>query len=488
MKKTLLSLLAVACIAVTSQLISCKKDGDKPVKSDETCGCHPGYRPNELIVTYKKKPTPKRRDLIKSDKQKDGIDPKDIKIRACKSCDSYVELWEAPNIHTTIHSQPIGGGTRTDRGTGGVGEDSLAYYSLNFMQNIPLDSLNFEDRKYDTLNRVNFNTNRESVIRVAVLDTGIDTDKIIRPKFRWTNAKERLGKANRDDDGNCYEDDSVGWNFRANTPDVKDGNKNLHGTVVSHYILNEFAKSELNNTVEIMTLKTHDDDGKGDLFSSICAIHYAMEHGANIINASWGFYYYGSYYGGEGRPQPYLDSLITQILRKRGILFVAAAGNKIDTQDIIAQNTYFVASDRLRDLEYHYFYPGILGKQEDNNVITVTTADKTGVSPTQNYSSKYVDVGAMPDKTTSAWMKFKAPFKVPPGQVVDYVSGSSYATAIVTGKIAANLPKSSYVPDIKKTDVLTTIESGFPVVTPLITRSVPLQAERIRNGRLTRHR
>lgn len=487
MKKTLLSLLALACIAVASQLISCKKDGDKPidppVKSDETCACNPGYRPNELIVTYKKKPTNAVRDKIKSDKQKDGIDPTKINIRACKACDSYVELWEAPEIHTTIHSDPIVAGSRTNRGTGGVGEDDFAYYSLNFTQDIPLDSANFEDYKYDTLNRVNFATNGKTVIRVAVLDTGIDTDRIIHPKFRWTNAKEKSGKANSDDDGNCYEDDSLGWNFRTNTPDVKDGNRGRHGTLISHYILNEFAKSEA-NTVEIMTLKTHDDDGKGDLFSSICAIHYAMENGANIINASWGFYYYGGYYGSAGRPQPYLDSLITKILRKRGILFVAAAGNKIDAQDIIAQNTYFVSSDRLRDLEYHKFYPAILSQQADNNVVTVTTADTTGVSPTQNYSSKYVDVGAMPDQTTTAWMMFRVPFKGP----VDYVSGSSFATAIVTGKIAANLPKSFYVANINKTVVLTKIEAPTVGVAPLITRSGSLQAERIRKGRLTRHK
>ena len=104
-----------------------------------------------------------------------------------------------------------------------------------------------------------------------------------------------------------------------------DDNPNRHGTLVSHYIINEFATSA-NKAVELMTLKTHDEDGNGDLFSSICAIHYAMENGAKIINASWGFYYY------QDGPHPYLDNLITKILREKGILFVAAAGNKIDAK------------------------------------------------------------------------------------------------------------------------------------------------------------
>ena len=110
--------------------------------------------------------------------------------------------------------------------------------------------------------------------------------------------------------------------------------RSLHGTLVSQYIINEFATSQ-NKAVELMALKTHDKDGRGDLFSSICAIHYAMEKGAQIINASWGFYYY------EDGPHPYLNNLITNVLREKGILFVAAAGNKIDDQDVFARQSIF---------------------------------------------------------------------------------------------------------------------------------------------------
>ena len=89
-----------------------------------------------------------------------------------------------------------------------------------------------------------------------------------------------------------------------------------------------------------MTLKTHDKNGSGDLFASICAIHYAMEKGAQIINASWGFYYY------QDGPHPYLDYLITNVLRKKGILFVAAAGNKIDQVDEDANDAYYGCARR----------------------------------------------------------------------------------------------------------------------------------------------
>ena len=134
----------------------------------------------------------------------------------------------------------------------------------------------------------------------------------------------------------------------------------------------------------------------------------------------------------------------------------------------------------LRNLEYHNFYPACLSR-EDNNVITVTTADETKVSPTQNYSSKYVDFGAIPDDLTL--MRFRVPFG-PAGTAgtVTTISGSSFAAAIVTGRIGAFLPNSSYVPNIDKSDVLSQMETAA-----LTTRSSSLQAEHIRKGRITPH-
>jgi hypothetical protein len=481
MKKNLPSLLALACIVVASQLISCT-DSYEPIRFDE-----PGpftyhgtydssrYRLDEIIVMFKHTPTDDEINKLKGKIHGQHIDSATIERRQC-NCNKDIELWQATNLHSRIHADGLAAGSRPPGGSQGVGEDGLAYYSLNFIQNIPVDSLeNHANFNYDSIKKVENNKAGKEIVRIAVLDTGMDTDKIISPSYRWTNQPE--GDNVND---TCYTTDTFGWNFIKNNNNVTDDNEGRHGTLVSHYIINEFATSE-NKAVELMTLKTHDKDGSGDLFWSICAIHYAMKNKAKIINASWGFYYYQ-----EG-PHPYLDSLIKQVLRRDGILFVAAAGNKIDQVDDDASKAYLIEHgvpfppSHLRNLEYHNFYPACLSR-DDNNVITVTTADETKVSPTQNYSSKYVDFGAIPDDLTL--MRFKLPFgsTVAVG-TVPTISGSSFAAPIVAGRIGASLPNSSYVPNIDKRDVFSQLEAAA-----LTMRSSLLQSEHIRKGRITPHK
>ena len=425
---------------------------------------------------FKGNPTDQEINDLKTKINGPYFDASKIESRKCNSCKGSVELWQAPNIHTRIHAQGLAAGSKGPGGSRPVGEDGLAYYSLNFKQNIPMDSLaNYAEFDYSGLKKLENDTRGKEVVRIAVLDTGIDTEKIISPSFRWSNPEN-------DGDNKCYTGDKFGWNFIKNDGDVRDDNPKRHGTLVSQYIINEFATSR-NKAVELMTLKTHDGNGDGDLFHSICAIKdYAVEKGAQIINASWGFYYY------QDGPHPYLDYLITNVLREKGILFVAAAGNKIDQVDKDASAAYLATHGvpippiYLRNLEYHNFYPACLSRR-DNNVITVTTADNKRVSPSQNYSSTYVDLGAIPDDITK--MRFKEPFALPPGTTgpAKTISGSSFAAAIATGRIGASLPNSSYVHNIDKSVVLDKMEG-----LGLISKSSLLEPEHIRKGRITQHK
>jgi hypothetical protein len=473
MKKNLPSLLAVACIAVASQMISCSSYN--PVRTDEpgpgTHGLYDSsrYRLNEVIVMFKSEPTTESRNKIKGQIQASGIDSATIEMRRCNSCNGYVELWKADSLHTRIHAQGIAGGTRPG-GSKPVGEDSLAHYSLNFKQDIPMDFLKEKKLNFNNVKKVENEKGKKDIVRIAVLDTGIDTARIIGSSYLWTNP-------GADADSNCYKSDKFGWNFTGNiyNNDVHDDNPNLHGTLVSNYIINQFATST--KSVELMILKTHDKDGFGDLFSSICAIYYAMERGAQIINASWGFYYY------QDRPHPYLDYLITTVLREKGILFVAAAGNKVQDRDDFARKVYqathpgvTLPDSYFRDLECHSFYPACLST-ENNNVVTVTTADRDKVSPTQNFSSKYVDIGAIPDDLS---MRFKVPF-----DPSTYISGSSFATAIVTGRIGANLPNGANATNatiLDKQEILGPMQAAS-----LIEKSPALESDHIRMGRITLH-
>jgi hypothetical protein len=445
----------VLIIIVVVQSCQCtdptkKRDLYKPIRADEyTEGRFQKerYVADEIIIMYKGTPTAESRDSIKTNLINAGIDISALKIKQCNSCGSYIELWQADNIHTTIHGEGISLGTVNGKSEG-VGEDDLAQYSLNFIQRLPIDALP-DRRRFKFDGSLKTGAGKDTIV-IAVLDTGVDTTKLVKSKHLWKNRIEKESNA-VDPDANCYVGDDFGWNFIGENSSVYDDNVNLHGTLVTQYIVSEF-KSSPNNLVQIMSLKTHDDQGSGDLFSSICALHYAMDKGANIVNASWGFYYYND------SPHPYLDSLVTKVLKQKGILFITAAGNKIDEIDAYAKHVYQeehgipFPDSLLRNLEYHNFYPACLSDSL-NNVITVTTTDGSAISPTQNYSSLYVDLGVKADTVNTSSMKFVLPFSAP--RV--YMSGSSFATAIATGKIGSNLPKDQYVPGIEKQAVINKI-------------------------------
>ena len=119
--------------------------------------------------------------------------------RQCRSCNGYIELWEAPEIETRIHADGLVAGTKSPK-PHPVGEDGLAYYLLNFVQEIPMDPMekNFQDFKFDTaLAKVVNNRSGKQTIRVAVLDTGIDTERVINPSYLWTNRVSIVGEIRR---------------------------------------------------------------------------------------------------------------------------------------------------------------------------------------------------------------------------------------------------------------------------------------------------
>jgi hypothetical protein len=480
MKKTSLRALIymVLGIFVVVQSCTCSNEPFDAIRFDESKDDPSAplrYVQDEIIVTYKGIPTPQRADQIKAALIAAGIDTSTITIRRCNSCGAYIELWHAEDIHSVIHEEGIRGGT-VSGGSQGVGEDSLAKYSLNYLQRLPTDKLPSR-REYKVGQSGQVDGAGKDTILIAVLDTGVDTTQIVNGNYVWKNKKERA-VAGGDHDGNCYADDVSGWNFVDGNNNIQDNNLNLHGTIVSQYIINEFLASP-NNFVQVMALKTHDQNGSGDLFSSICAIHYAIDKGARIINASWGFYYY------QDDPHPYLDSLITTGLMQKGILFVTAAGNKIDQIDQQAKAMYqsqhgvAMPDSLLRNLEFHNFYPACLSRP-GNNVVTVTTTDGSKISPTQNYASRYVDVGVKADTVDAAGMRFRLTFAASPL----YISGSSFATAIATGKIGALTPVSSYIPNLNKATILDPLTSGGSP--SILTWSILESQKRIAKGRYTK--
>jgi subtilisin family serine protease len=396
------------------------------------------YRKDQILIFFKRKPTEKNIQVIKESFKKRGFKTDTIRISSCGNCDIPVQLWSAKGIHGQISGDSLKAGSGPASTT--VGES----YSLNFFNSLPADpQKRFEARpgKGDLPQR------KKQEIVIAILDTGVDTN-LVDPQYLWKENDKKTA-------AECYKHVHEGWNFVGNNGVYHDDNPGKHGSIVSQYIISQF-KDVKENGVKIMPLKTHDKDGVGDLFGTICAINFAIAKGAQIINASWGFYYYYE------MPIPYLKTLITGVLRKKGILFVTAAGNKIEADDVIARQIYqmehgvVLTDDQLRDIAIHNFYPAHLSTGT-NSVIAVTTTDGNTVASTQNYSRKFIDMGVLADQVSRAGMKFKLPFDT--GADPQFISGSSFATAIASGIIGAYSKKSLYVSNIKKADFLSALQA-----------------------------
>lgn len=168
----------------------------------------------------------------------------------------------------------------------------------------------------------------DSSVVIAVVDSGIDYTYSDLSNSIWINENE-VQNNKKDDDGNRFVDDIIGWNFTDKKSLPYDDNG--HGTFIAGII-----GAEHNNGLggkgvcpncKIMSLRFLDADGMGDDEDSYKAIRYAIENGASIINLS---------FAGEG-----YDATIAKLIDKgaeKGILFVVAAGNDSDSNDI--ESTY----------------------------------------------------------------------------------------------------------------------------------------------------
>jgi len=244
-------------------------------------------------------------------------------------------------------------------------------------------------------------------VRVAVIDTGIDTD---HPDLRanlWFNPGEmgtdtsgRNKSTNGiDDDGNGYADDLHGWNFFANSPNVSD--RHGHGSHIAGIIGavggNGIGISGVAPKVSLMALKYYDSDGSGvdSMKTVVNSIRYAIKMKAHVINFS----------GGGLTPNPEEKAAIKEALAA-GIIFVAAAGNEASNSD---QKPYYPADYGLR------------------NIVSVTALDSTmRILPSSNFGSQSVHLAA-PGKGILSTL---------PGGKYGFMTGTSQATAFVSGVAA----------------------------------------------------
>ncbi|HEX8071798.1 MAG TPA: S8 family serine peptidase, partial [Pyrinomonadaceae bacterium] len=206
-------------------------------------------------------------------------------------------------------------------------------------------------------------------IVVGVIDEGMDISQPDLAANIWTNPGEVAGNG-FDDDGNGFIDDVHGWDFAGNNNSVFDGSGNYpndetdaHGTHVAGTIgaqgNNNIGSVGINWQVSILPLKFIGASGSGSSSNAIRAAAYAKAlrdkyvatggaQGANVrvLNNS---------YGGGGFLQSEQDSIAA--LANSGILFVVAAGNESNNNDVFptypanynAPNLISVAATTRRD-------------------------------------------------------------------------------------------------------------------------------------------
>jgi thermitase len=275
-------------------------------------------------------------------------------------------------------------------------------------------------------------TGKSSVI-VAVLDTGLDTNN---PDFAgrlWTNPT-----ANSDG----FFGDVHGWNFVSGNGNIMDNNG--HGTHVTGILAatgnNGVGVAGVNWGAQIMPLKVLDSNGNGSTDTAVSAIYFAVQHGAKVINASW---------GGDIFSATMLAAL--QYANQNGVVFVTAAGNESSNND---QVTTYPASYRTP------------------NELVVAAIDPNGsLASYSNFGPSTVDIAAPGTNVLSTVLN---------DQYQDY-TGTSMSTPFVAGTVALlaglhpSLTATQLVEEVKATakpdPALTGLISSGGIVDPFFTLS-----------------
>ncbi len=236
----------------------------------------------------------------------------------------------------------------------------------------------------------------DSSIITAVLDTGVDYNHEDLSGAMWRSMDEN-------DENNA---EIVGWDFAHNTarpydlvkydlagcvedPMCKSGidsSKYLinpgHGTHCAGHVAavaqNSLGIRGIGGGAQLMALKFFFDEGEenagqGSDLGAIQAIDYAIEHGVQVINASW---------GGNMSPEDAEGSELKQALiraQKAGVIVVVAAGNEGVDQD----------SEELG------FEPSYPAKYDLDNLIVVAAIDqKDQLAGFSNYGVNSVHLAA----------------------------------------------------------------------------------------------
>ena len=192
-------------------------------------------------------------------------------------------------------------------------------FTLNVLgQSTPFSTLGqYEDLAY---NLVTPEDSLGSVV-VSVIDTGVDTSNV--------NFKNVIWKKQDSSPESCFADHTIGYNIveEGQAPiDNNCDNQNVcgHGTSINGIIASDFP-SDIQ--LELMNIKVK-SESDGNLFHTICAIFYAIENEAKVINMSLGF---------EATEAPEALRKALDKAYENDILVVTSSGNTSKNNDVIGK-------------------------------------------------------------------------------------------------------------------------------------------------------
>ena len=234
---------------------------------------------------------------------------------------------------------------------------------------------------------------------LAIIDTGIDTAAFSGNIYSmiWQSPS-----------GQTLHNFAYGNGFGG----FRDDHAGRHGTQVASLILEQFRDKEA--YPQVMVLKAMDSLGVGSTFSVTCALSYAIQNKASLVNMSFGYY---------GRSHRILKQYIERA-SKDSIVMVCAAGNVDGVRTELCSTTLDVGHELTSGRQ---FFPACYSREYPANVITVAGLN-TALGPCyyQNYSNTYVTLGIM---NTQNCCFFNSLIQQ------SSVEGSSFATPVATGRI-----------------------------------------------------